>query len=92
MAMVCAYITGSPPFHAVLLHPLVRDRHGMKMSKSVGNVIDPEDVRTGVSLESMLVGVSHLLRHAAASLLTFAVSFVSKTYPSMCRPLSTKEL
>lgn len=35
----------------VLLHSLVRDKHGRKMSKSLGNVIDPLDVIHGVSLE-----------------------------------------
>lgn len=35
----------------VLLHPLVRDKHGRKMSKSLGNVINPLDVIQGVSLE-----------------------------------------
>jgi valyl-tRNA synthetase len=32
---------GVPPFHVIALHGLVRDKHGKKMSKSKGNVVDP---------------------------------------------------
>ena len=35
---------GEPPFHTVLFHGLVRDDQGRKMSKSLGNGIDPLEV------------------------------------------------
>ncbi len=36
--------TGKSPFHTVLIHGLVRDSLGRKMSKSLGNGIDPLEV------------------------------------------------
>uniref|UniRef100_A0A1B6LT09 valine--tRNA ligase n=1 Tax=Graphocephala atropunctata TaxID=36148 RepID=A0A1B6LT09_9HEMI len=41
------------PFREVFLHPIVRDAHGRKMSKSLGNVIDPMDVILGATLEQL---------------------------------------
>ena len=35
---------GKAPFHTVLIHGLVRDSQGRKMSKSLGNGIDPLEV------------------------------------------------
>ncbi|WP_343210567.1 valine--tRNA ligase [Anaerolentibacter hominis] len=35
---------GTTPFHTVLIHGLVRDSQGRKMSKSLGNGIDPLEV------------------------------------------------
>ncbi|MCP4601429.1 MAG: valine--tRNA ligase [Proteobacteria bacterium] len=42
------------PFDRVLLHPMIRDQDGNKMSKSRGNVIDPMDVIEGISLEDLV--------------------------------------
>ena len=44
-------LTGEMPFKEVYCHAMIRDAHGRKMSKSLGNVIDPIDVIEGVTLE-----------------------------------------
>lgn len=35
------------PFNTVYLHAMVRDKFGRKMSKALGNVIDPLEVKPG---------------------------------------------
>ncbi|XP_058803895.1 valine--tRNA ligase isoform X2 [Phymastichus coffea] len=46
-------LLGKLPFKEVYLHAMVRDAHGRKMSKSLGNVIDPMDVIRGATLENL---------------------------------------
>ncbi|XP_040179358.1 valine--tRNA ligase, mitochondrial [Rana temporaria] len=53
MVMLGEQLTGQLPFKEVFLHSMVRDAHGRKMSKSLGNVLDPLDVMTGISLEHL---------------------------------------
>jgi valyl-tRNA synthetase len=44
MAFQGRYCTDSRPFKEVLIHGLIRDNQGRKMSKSLGNGVDPMDV------------------------------------------------
>jgi len=53
MVMMSIGLTGKLPFHTVYLHAMVRDAHGRKMSKSLGNVIDPIEVIDGISLSDL---------------------------------------
>ena len=46
MAMLCTFLSKDKvaPFREIILHPIIRDTQGRKMSKSLGNVIDPLDI------------------------------------------------
>lgn len=44
MMMMGIHFMGQPPFGLIYLHALVRDANGQKMSKSLGNGIDPLDM------------------------------------------------
>lgn len=44
MIIMTIYAVGDIPFQDVYLHGLIRDEKGRKMSKSLGNVIDPLDM------------------------------------------------
>ncbi|KAK5981389.1 Valyl Amino-acyl tRNA Synthetase [Trichostrongylus colubriformis] len=70
---------GQVPFSNVLLHGLVRDSSGKKMSKSLGNVIDPLDVVDGVSREKMIERIeqSYLSKEEIAT----ATSAIASRFP-----------
>lgn len=54
MVFMSYFFLDQLPFHTVFLHPIVRDAQGRKMSKSLGNVIDPLEVINGISLEGLI--------------------------------------
>ncbi|KAF8308576.1 hypothetical protein DL93DRAFT_2171021 [Clavulina sp. PMI_390] len=53
MVMLGLRLTDTMPFSEVYCHAMIRDAHGRKMSKSLGNVIDPVDVIQGLGLEEL---------------------------------------
>lgn len=53
MVMMGLELTDQLPFKEVYLHALIRDSHGRKMSKSLGNIIDPIDVIEGATLDKL---------------------------------------
>ncbi|KAK8803838.1 hypothetical protein WA158_001532 [Blastocystis sp. Blastoise] len=58
MVMMGLELTNKLPFNTIYLHAMVRDKYGRKMSKSLGNVIDPLDVIYGISLDEMIKKIS----------------------------------
>jgi valyl-tRNA synthetase len=61
MILMSTYLLGEVPFKTVYLHGLVRDAQGRKISKSLGNGIDPIELNDKYGADalrmSMMVGV-----------------------------------
>ncbi len=57
--MMCLglYITGQMPFKDVYLHGMVRSEDGRKMSKSLGNVIDPKEIIATHGSDALRMGI-----------------------------------
>ncbi len=58
MIMMGLRFMGDVPFRDVVIHGLIRDEQGEKMSKTRGNVLDPLHVINGASLGELLEGAS----------------------------------
>ena len=60
MMMFGLKLRGEVPFHDVYIHPIVRDSQGRKMSKSLGNVVDPLELIEKYSCDALRMGLSAL--------------------------------
>ncbi len=58
MIMSGLFLTGEVPFRNVVIHGLVRDPQGRKMSKSTGNIIDPLEVIERVGADPLRFGLA----------------------------------
>ncbi|MFT5036878.1 MAG: valyl-tRNA synthetase [Candidatus Azotimanducaceae bacterium] len=57
MIMLGLYRTGEVPFKKVYLHGMVRDKKGIKMSKSKGNVIAPSEIQERFGTDALRMGL-----------------------------------
>ncbi len=57
MVMLGLYATDKVPFKHVYLHGLVQDEHGQKMSKSKGNVINPQEIVKQYGSDALRMGI-----------------------------------
>jgi len=57
MIMLGIYATGKIPFEEVLIHGLVRDKEGQKISKSKGNVINPIEMAEKYGADALRMGI-----------------------------------
>lgn len=57
MIVLGLYVTGEVPFKTVYLHGMVRSEDGRKMSKSLGNVIDPHEVIASHGSDALRMGI-----------------------------------
>jgi valyl-tRNA synthetase len=57
MIMLGLYVTGDVPFEAVYIHGYVMAEDGSKMSKSIGNVVDPLPVIDEFGSDALRMGI-----------------------------------
>ncbi|RXG68428.1 Valine--tRNA ligase [Armadillidium vulgare] len=83
MVMMSQHLTGKLPFKDVLLHGLVCDKNGQKMSKSKGNVIDPLEIIEGVTKDKSNVERDSVAYGADALRLTLCSRDFQKHFVSL---------
>lgn len=63
MLMMGKFLTGIYPFSEILLHGICRDKNGQKMSKSLGNGIDPLDIIAKYGADALRFGLLSQTTH-----------------------------
>jgi valyl-tRNA synthetase len=74
MIMLGLYRTDQVPFRHVYLHGLVLDEHGQKMSKSKGNVLNPQEIMSEYGSDALRMGL--LVSRSAGISQAFSLSKV----------------
>jgi valyl-tRNA synthetase len=74
MVMFGLYITDKVPFRDVFFHGLVLDEHGVKMSKSKGNVINPMGIIDEYGSDALRIGI--VMNRSAGQAQAFSIASV----------------
>lgn len=90
MVGICHALTDKLPFSQILFHGLIRDSEGRKMSKSIGNVIDPNDLINGTSLADLNQRIHESNLSQKEKLIS--VKNQSKVHPNGIEPVGSDAL
>jgi valyl-tRNA synthetase len=63
MVMFNLYFRGTLPFKDVFIHAMIQDGHGQKMSKSLGNGVDPMDIIHSHGSDAMRFTLASMTTH-----------------------------
>lgn len=83
MVMLGKQLTGQYPFKNILLHGIIRDSEGRKMSKSKGNVIAPEQIVNGSTVDELCSELDKSLKSGILEEKEYkkSIANVKRTFP-----------